>query len=106
MRIPVLLAATALLAGVTAAVAYETAQDRRQARQAELDRECETARQAALQPKREDIYQECINKFKKEEGVCRSEANAYNGYRISGAPLYYDLPECVQAFDYRKDKDQ
>ena len=106
MRIPVLLAATALLAGVTAAVAYETAQDRRQARQAELDRECETARQAALQPKREDIYQECINKFKKEEGVCQSEANAYNGYRISGAPLYYDLPECVQAFDYRKDKDQ
>jgi len=106
MRIPVLLAATALLAGVTAAVAYETAQDRRQARQAELDRECETARQAALQPKRENIYQECINKFKKEEGVCQSEANAYNGYRISGAPLYYDLPECVQAFDYRKDKDQ
>ncbi len=106
MRIPVLLAATALLVGLTAAVAYVTAQDSRQARQAELDRECETARQAALQPKREDIYQECINKFKKEEGVCRNEANSYNGNRISGAPLYYDLPECVQAFDYRKDKDQ
>jgi hypothetical protein len=106
MRKQVLLTATVLLAGVTIAVAYETAQDRRQARQAELDRECETARQAALQPRREEIYQECINKFNKEEGVCRNEANAYNGFRVSGAPLYYDLPECVAAFDYRKDKDQ
>jgi hypothetical protein len=106
MRKPVLLAATAMLAGVTAAAASESEEDRRQARQEELDRNCEAARQVALQPRREAIYQECINKFRKEEGVCRNEANSYNGYRVSGAPLYYDLPECVEAFDYRKDKDQ
>jgi hypothetical protein len=104
MRTEVLIV-TAMFLGLSGAAVADTAQER-QARQAELDRQCEAARQVALAPKRQEIYNECINHFGKEEAVCRNEANAYNGYRIGGAPLYYDLPECVEAFEFSKAKDR
>ncbi|AAZ28469.1 hypothetical protein [Colwellia psychrerythraea] len=70
--------------------------------QAKLDQACEDARQIALAPRRKEIYQECIQKFKKSEAVCLSEAKAYNGNRINGAPLFYELPACEKAFAFRK----
>ena len=76
--------------------------DDRQKKQAELDAACEAARQAALVPKKEAIYQECIEKFKKSAEVCEEEADGYNGSRVGRAPLFYDLPECKAAFEYRK----
>ncbi|MGE5815586.1 MAG: hypothetical protein ACM36C_13950 [Acidobacteriota bacterium] len=100
-----LLAVVALLPGLTGAAAAETVKER-QARQAELDQKCEAARQVALAPRRQEIYAECIDRFGKEEDVCRKDANAYNGTRIGASPLFYDLPECVEAFEYRKAKDQ
>ena len=101
-----LLTAAVMLLGLSgaAASAAETEEDLRQARQAELDRACETARQVALAPRRQEIYEECINRSGKEADACRSEANAYNGNRIGATPLFYDLPECVEAFEYRKSK--
>jgi hypothetical protein len=69
--------------------------------QAELDAACETARQAALAPSRSEIYQECIEKFKKSAVVCEEEAAGYNGNRVGRSPLFYDLPECVAAFENR-----
>jgi hypothetical protein len=101
-----LLAATVMLIGLSSAAASETEQTLRQARQAELDRACEAARQLALAPRRREIYEECINRFGKEEDACRNEASGYNGNRVGATPLFYDLPECVEAFEYRKAEDQ
>ena len=72
-----------------------------QGKQAELDAACESARQLALGPKRSDIYQECVDKFKKSAAVCEKDADSYNGNRVGGSPLFYDLPECEAAFEYR-----
>ncbi len=67
-----------------------------------LDQDCEAARQKALKPRKTEIYQECRQKFKKSENVCKREAQAYNGNRIGGAPLFYELPACEKAFNNRK----
>ena len=100
-----LLVTTVMLFGLSIAAASQTDEDLRRSRQAELDRACEAARQVALAPRRQEIYEECINRSDKDEGVCRRDANGYNGNRIGGTPLYYDLPECEEAFDYRRTKD-
>lgn len=71
-----------------------------------LDKECEKARQIALAPRKKEIYQECHEKFKKSEAVCKEEAQAYNGNRINGAPMFYELPECVKAFEYKNKHNQ
>jgi hypothetical protein len=84
------------------AVASQTDEDLRRARQDELDQACEAARQVALAPRRQEIYEECISRYGKDEAVCRNDANGYNGNRIGGAPLFYDLPECEEAFEYRR----
>ena len=70
--------------------------------QVKLDQACEAARQIALKPRKSEIYQECRQKYKKSESVCKREANAYNGNRINGAPLFYELPTCEKAFIFRK----
>ena len=70
--------------------------------QVKLDQACEAARQVALEPRRKKIYQECLHKFEKSEAVCLSEAKIYNGNRINGAPLFYELPACEKAFVFRK----
>lgn len=69
--------------------------------QIELDNKCEEARQVALAPRKKEIYLECRNKFKKSEAICKEDAQAYNGNRIGGAPMFYELPECEKAFNYR-----
>ena len=73
-----------------------------QGKQAELDAACESARLLALGPKRSDIYQECVDKFKKSAAVCEKDADSYNGNRVGASPLFYDLPECEAAFEYQK----
>lgn len=70
--------------------------------QAKLDKNCESARQKALAPRKKEIYQECLTKFKKNKSVCKHEADVYNGNRINGAPMFYELPACVKAFEFRK----
>ena len=71
-------------------------------KQVTLDQACEAARQIKLKPRRNEIYQECSQKFKKSKSVCQSEAKAYNGNRINGAPMFYELPACEKAFAFRK----
>jgi len=67
-----------------------------------LDQACEKDRFKKLAPRRREIYQECITVFKKSEDICKKDAAAYNGRRINGAPLFYELPSCVKAFEYRE----
>ena len=71
-------------------------------KQVTLDQACEAARQVALKPRKKEIYQECRQKFKKSEAVCKDEAKVFNGNRINGAPLFYELPACEKAFAFRK----
>ena len=71
--------------------------------QANLDVECEAARERKLAPEREKYIEECVrDKVKDSREACErfySDYGARTGYR---EPLYYDLPECVDAFEFRK----
>lgn len=72
-------------------------------KQAELDGICEQARQEALFPTKKKIYQECLDKGAKSESECQQDADSYNGNRGTATPLFYDLPECEAAFNFRKE---
>lgn len=80
----------------------EGSPDERATQQAELDRRCEEARDRALQPIRAEIYGECVDDQHKDPDYCRRYADGYNGERVSGAPRFYELPECVEAFEFRR----
>ena len=79
----------------------EEGEAERSAKQAQLDSKCEGARQIALAPGKQDVFQECLDK-KKDVPVCKHEADIYNGARAGRGPLFYDLPECEIAFNYKK----
>jgi hypothetical protein len=69
--------------------------------QAELDALCETARQEKLTPMRQGFVEECVaNKEKSSREHCERFYADY-GNRMGGrAPLFYDLPACVTAFEF------
>ena len=71
-------------------------------KQAELDGKCEAARQQAMIPKKQEIYQECMSKGRKEESECRNDADSYNGNQGVHKPLYYNLPECEAAHKHKR----
>ena len=75
----------------------------RDTQQALLDAECEDARERKLAPERDKYIEECVrDKVKDSRQACErfySDYGARTGYR---EPLYYDLPECVDAFEFRK----
>ena len=77
-------------------------QDREQ-RQAELDSTCEKAREERLAPERERYIEECVEKEQKpDRAACERFYRDYGARSGDRAPLYYDLPECVEAFEFRK----
>jgi hypothetical protein len=86
------------LLGITAGycVAGEADQN-----QMELDSKCEAARQIALAPLKQEVFQECLEQ-EKDESLCKTEAAEYDGARANRGPMFYDLPECEKAFDYKK----
>ncbi len=89
------------LAAMAVICSGPTAANERLNKQAELDAACEAARQTALAPKKAEVYQECIEILKKSAEVCEQETADYNGNRVGVAPLFYDLPECEAAFEYK-----
>ena len=91
----------ALLGVTLAGLAGDLSPQDRAAKQAELDRLCEAAREEKLAPIRAEIYDECINRQGKQPDYCRRYADGYNGARAGAAPRFYELPECVAAFDFR-----
>jgi len=72
-------------------------------KQAELDGACEVARQKKLTPMRQGFVEECVaNKEKPTRQDCERFYADY-GNRMGGrAPLFYDLPECVTAFEFNR----
>ncbi|MCP4046941.1 MAG: hypothetical protein GY732_13250 [Gammaproteobacteria bacterium] len=79
------------------------AKESREAKQARLDQACETARLKELIPLRKKVIDECIaNREFPERKECERFYADY-GERMGGrAPLFYDLPECVTAFEYQQ----
>ena len=79
----------------------------RDAKQAELDAVCEQARQVKLAPMRERYVEDCVtNKEQPDRKSCEvfyADFGAQSGRR---APLFYDLPECVEAFEFQNSQRQ
>ena len=79
------------------------AKESREARQARLDQACEVARLKELVPLRKQVTDECVAK---KELPSRKECERFYadyGERMGGrAPLFYDLPECVSAFEFQQ----
>jgi len=76
------------------------------AQQAELDAACEAARERALAPMRAHYIEQCVQQRRRVSGDVRAycerfyaDFGAQSGNR---APLFYDLPQCVYAFEFRR----
>ena len=84
---------------VSPALAKET----RQQTQARLDGACEVARQKKLAPIRKQFVEECVaNKEQANRKECERFYSDYGARTGGRAPLFYDLPECVTAFEYQQ----
>lgn len=79
--------------------------NQQEGKQAELDQACEMARQKKLAPEREKYIEECVAKKQKpDRAACERFYADYGNRSGNRAPLYYDLPECVKAFEHQKGK--
>jgi hypothetical protein len=87
----------------TTGLSSETGKER-EAKQAELDTICEAARQEKLKVIRAEYVEECVEKKQRQDRA--SCERFYADYGESAAanqvPLFYDLPECVKADQYRR----
>jgi hypothetical protein len=76
-------------------------------KQAKLDAVCEEAREVKLAPMREEFVEECVT-----EGQQRDRESCVDFYADFGAqsgnraPLFFDLPECVEAFEFQNSQRQ
>ncbi|MEM9683782.1 MAG: hypothetical protein AAF942_11000 [Pseudomonadota bacterium] len=77
--------------------------DERDARQAELDAACEAARQKKIVVERAKYVDECVETgMRADRAACERFYADYGANTAGRAPLYYDLPECVAAHEYRR----
>ena len=86
----------------------------RAAKQVELDENCEAVREARLSKERTVLIAECVQKKHRDQAWCtrfyadhgaastRVGPVPHSGNAGNRAPLYYDLPECVEAHEFRK----
>ena len=70
--------------------------------QRQLDAACEYARQHELRPLRREYVEECIQDTWRDAEQCERFYSDYGARTGRRAPLFYDLPECVEAFEFRK----
>ncbi len=79
------------------------AKESREDKQAQLDNACEVERQKKLAPMRKKFVEDCVaNKELPGYKDCETFYADY-GNRMGGrAPLFYDLPECVTAFEFQQ----
>jgi len=93
-----------MVAGMVISVAgyaVETEAER-QARQAELDAACEAARQKKIIVAKAKHVEECVEKKQRpDRAACERFYVDYGARAGTQPPLYYDLPECVKAHEYR-----
>ena len=72
-----------------------------ESKQKELDAVCEQAREKVLAPLRQQFVEECVAEKQQPDRASCERFYADYGARSGGrAPLFYDLPECEEAFNY------
>ncbi len=71
--------------------------------QAKLDATCEAAREKKLAPLRAGFIEECVEKKQRpDRAACERFYADFGNQSGSRAPLFYDLPECVKAFEFSR----
>ena len=79
----------------------------REQKQAELDTSCEAARQKKLAPLRKQFVEQCVrDKEQSDRAACEAYYSDYGAQSGDRAPLFYDLPQCKQAFEYQNSERQ
>ena len=76
------------------------ADDERQLKKQQLDAICEKARLRKLIPARQEQINECVAEGK-DRGKCQRFYSDYGDATATRGPLFYEIPECVEAFEYR-----
>ncbi len=100
-RTCLLMMALAMVVSV-AALSGALGQDR-DAKQAELDAACEVTRQKKLILVRAELIEECVETKKlADRATCERFYADYGASSANQAPLFYDLPECEKAHEYRR----
>ncbi|MFV2091255.1 MAG: hypothetical protein ACC642_11390 [Pseudomonadales bacterium] len=72
-----------------------------EAKQLDLDEKCEAAREVLLSKERTTYIAECVQKKRNDPAECTRFYADHGDQTTTRAPLYYDLPECVEAFEFR-----
>ncbi len=86
----------------TAAIQADKLGPERDAKQAELDAACQMARQTKLVPARAKHVDECVEtKMLADRESCERFYADYGEGSANQAPLFYDLPQCEAADEYR-----
>ena len=79
------------------------AKESREEKQARLDAVCEVERQKKLVPMRDEYIGECVtNKELPSKEECETFYADYGERMGRHAPLYFDLPPCVTAFEFQQ----
>ena len=68
---------------------------------AELEAECQQAREARLTPERAALIEECAAKKHNDRAYCERFYVTHGDATAARAPLYVDLPECVEAHEFK-----
>ena len=90
-----------------ATTANAVADRARDQKQAKLDAVCEQAREKQLVPMRAQFVEECVqNKEQPDRKACETFYADFGAQSGRRAPLFYDLPECVEAFEYQNSQRQ
>lgn len=99
-----LLLVSTLLATTATAAGFEADKQATLKRQAELDQSCEAAREVKLEPLRQQNFNDCMNADRTTDTAadCKRQTANYNGNRSGASPMFYDLPACVEAFEFKK----
>jgi hypothetical protein len=75
----------------------------REATQAELDATCEVTRQEKIGHARAEYIEECVEtKQRADRASCERFYADYGNASANRAPLFYDIPECIEAHDFRR----
>ena len=84
---------------INPAIAKESREDK----QAKLDAACEAVRQQKIAPLRQQVIDECVaNKEMPNQQECERFYADYGERTGQKAALFYDLPECVTAFNFNQ----
>jgi len=98
------IAAVVFLAALAAPVLAQTEAEMK--RMDDLDRVCVAAREKRLAPLRAERVERCVTIEKRSREQCTSEnanwGNTHSTARGARTGMFYDLPECVAAFEARQ----